>query len=53
MQQAEVGRISESQPAKLLSAEPSDGVVLLWLHVRDGFQPFGALLLAEADRLTA
>ena len=29
------GRISEAQPAKLLAAEPPDGVVLLWLHVRD------------------
>lgn len=35
LQQAEVGRISETQPAKLLAAEPSDGVVLLWLHVCD------------------
>jgi hypothetical protein len=35
LQQAEVGQVSETQSAKLLPAEPPDGVVLLWRHVRD------------------
>jgi hypothetical protein len=35
LQQGEVGRISETQPSELPDAEPLDGVVLLWLHVRN------------------
>ena len=39
MQQAEVGRISETQPSELPAVEPLDGVVLLGLHVRDFAAP--------------
>jgi hypothetical protein len=39
LQQAEVGRVSETQPSELPEAEPLDGVVLLWLHVRDFSAP--------------
>jgi len=39
LQQAEVGRISETQPSELPAVEPLDGVVLLWLHVRDFAAP--------------
>ena len=39
LQQAEVGRVSETQPSELPEAEPLDGVVLLWLHVHDFSAP--------------
>jgi hypothetical protein len=39
LQQADVGRISETQPSELPDAKPLDGVVLLWLHVRDYSAP--------------
>lgn len=39
LQQAEVGRVSETKPSELPEAEPLDGVVLLWLHVRDFSAP--------------
>jgi hypothetical protein len=39
LQQAEVARVSETQPSELPAVEPLDGVVLLWLHVRDFAAP--------------
>ena len=38
-QQAEVGRVSESKPAELSLPEPSDGVMLFRLQVRDAASP--------------
>jgi hypothetical protein len=36
---AQVSRVSEAEPIKLLRAKPADGVVLFWLQVRDSAPP--------------
>ena len=38
-EKAQVGRVSEAEPVKLLLFEPADGVMLFWLQVRDGAPP--------------
>jgi hypothetical protein len=38
-EQSQVGRVSESEPIKLLLFEPVDGVMLFWLQVRDSASP--------------
>ena len=38
-EQSQVGRVREAEPVKLPLSEPSNGVVLFWLQVRDSASP--------------